>query len=281
MCRLFGFRSVIKSQVHRSLVQAENALAVQSPRHPDGWGVAYYVGGVPHLIKAPQLAISDSIFRRISGVVASETVVAHVRHSTCGTPNILNTHPFQHGRWVFAHNGNVRGFADQRARILSGVAPELRRFILGETDSEAIFFLFLSRLASRVPLAVDDVDVSVVMDAMSETVQDLIEKIGPWDDEATAGDTGTYLTFLVTNGTTMVAHQGGKPLRWSSWKEKCPDRDTCPCYSAECENPSETGFINHLIFSSEPLDGDNIWQEMSPGQMLGVGREMKLEIRSR
>ena len=30
MCRLFGFRSVLQSQVHRSLANADNALAVQS-----------------------------------------------------------------------------------------------------------------------------------------------------------------------------------------------------------------------------------------------------------
>ena len=41
MCRLFGFRSVIPSQVHQSLVGAENALMLQSDRHPDGWGVAW------------------------------------------------------------------------------------------------------------------------------------------------------------------------------------------------------------------------------------------------
>ena len=45
MCRLFGFRSVIPSQMHRSLIAADNALGRQSERHPDGWGVAYYVDG--------------------------------------------------------------------------------------------------------------------------------------------------------------------------------------------------------------------------------------------
>ena len=79
MCRLFGFRSVIPSQVHRSLLSAENALVWQSERHPDGWGVAYFVGGIPHLIKSAETAIQDSLFRRVSGIVSSHTVVAHLR----------------------------------------------------------------------------------------------------------------------------------------------------------------------------------------------------------
>jgi glutamine amidotransferase len=97
MCRLFGFRSVLNSQVHRSLLSAENALSVQSGSHPDGWGVAYYQGGFPHLIRSPSTAYNDAVFAHVSGVVASETVVAHIRKATQGALTQLNTHPFQFG----------------------------------------------------------------------------------------------------------------------------------------------------------------------------------------
>ncbi|HEX7669417.1 MAG TPA: class II glutamine amidotransferase, partial [Polyangiaceae bacterium] len=74
MCRLFGFRSVISSQVHRSLLAAENALGTQSNQHPDGWGVAYYVDGAPHVTRNPITAMGDQLFHRLSGVVSSQTV---------------------------------------------------------------------------------------------------------------------------------------------------------------------------------------------------------------
>ncbi|MEM7647401.1 MAG: hypothetical protein AAF203_10860, partial [Pseudomonadota bacterium] len=51
MCRIFGFRSILQSGVHRSLIDSENAIIQQSDRHPDGWGVAYYHMGSPHLVK--------------------------------------------------------------------------------------------------------------------------------------------------------------------------------------------------------------------------------------
>ena len=60
MCRLFGFRSVIPSQVHRSLLAAENALGVQSNQHRDGWGVAFYVDGSPHVTRSPLTAVGDA-----------------------------------------------------------------------------------------------------------------------------------------------------------------------------------------------------------------------------
>ena len=37
-------------------------------------------------------------------------------------------------------------------------------------------------------------------------------------------------------------------------------------------------FINHLIFSSEPLSGENIWLKMDPGQIIGIDGRMKIII---
>jgi glutamine amidotransferase len=160
MCRLFGFRSVIPSQVHRSLVAAENALGKQSNDHPDGWGVVYYVDGSPHITRSPETALGDALFHRLSGVVSSETVLAHVRRATQGPRTVLNCHPFQYGRWTFAHNGDIPRFESRREALLAEVSPRLRRFILGETDSEVVFFVFLSHLAAHGPLnrrfSVDD-----------------------------------------------------------------------------------------------------------------------------
>ena len=65
MCRLFGFRSSIVSSVHHSLVAAENAMARQSQVHRDGWGIAYYVGRFPHLVRNDQQALHDSLFREL------------------------------------------------------------------------------------------------------------------------------------------------------------------------------------------------------------------------
>ncbi len=139
MCRIFGFRSVMQSQVHRSLVSADNAFMRQSERHPDGWGVAYYVAQAPHVVKGASAAFGDQLFKHVSGIVTSETVLAHLRKATQGELSTINTHPFQYGHWVFAHNGNIAGFAEIRDVLLAKIPPVLRRFILGTTDSEVLF----------------------------------------------------------------------------------------------------------------------------------------------
>ena len=149
MCRIFGFRSILQSGVHKSLVDSHNSILHQSHRHPDGWGVAYYRMGAPHVIKLGHQAKQCKIFEKISGVVSSDTVVAHIRKSTVGSVGPLNTHPFQFGPWIFAHNGNVENFQAVKSRFLECIDRELRSFILGETDSEHLFFLLLSLMKKK------------------------------------------------------------------------------------------------------------------------------------
>ena len=273
MCRLFGFRSVIPSQVHRSLLQADNALGLQSRDHPDGWGVAHYIDGAPHLIRSSATAISDNLFHRVSGVVASETVLAHVRKATQGVKSVLNCHPFQYGRWVFAHNGDISNFEEVKDELRSLINPHLNRFILGDTDSEVIFHLFLSELSRFGPLQ-RALGIEPVMDALEATV----EKIRRVADRPGL-EKDALLTLMATDGTVLVATQGGKELFWSTYKKQCSDRDACAYFAPECENPTQSGFVNHLILSSEPLSGENVWIAMQPGEIIGVDARMQLTRR--
>ncbi|MCB9794172.1 MAG: class II glutamine amidotransferase [Alphaproteobacteria bacterium] len=267
MCRLFGFRSVLQSQVHRSLANADNALAVQSQLHPDGWGVAYYVAGAPHIIKGTGSAHQDKLFHRVSGIVTSQTVLAHIRKATQGEINTLNCHPFQYGRWVMAHNGDVPNFAAHREALLAKIAPVYRRFVLGTTDSEIIFHLFLSHLSHELDLHRRGAPVDAVARALRATVAEVQATV--------AGEASPLLTLMVTDGELMAAHQGGKELHWSTWKRRCAERAECPHFSPECEAETGSGYVNHLVLSSEPLLGENVWMPMAPGEIVAVDHAMR------
>lgn len=277
MCRIFGFRSVIQSQVHQSLVHADNALGLQSQDHPDGWGVAYYILGSPHVVKSSTTALQDSMFQKVSGVVSSETVIAHIRKSTQGKNTTLNTHPFQFGRWTFAHNGHIPNFDQVKPQLVQMVLPRFRRFVLGETDSEWIFYLIISHLYGNQQVMTRAIDLETLAGAVRAAMTQLEQLIGPISNQDVEGDlTRNYLTFVMTDGEAMVGFHGGKRLYYSTYKNRCSERDTCPSFALECEAASQTGFVNHLIFSSEPLSGENIWLEMKPGELLGVDWRMKL-----
>jgi predicted glutamine amidotransferase len=269
MCRLFGFRSVIPSKVHRSLLAADNALGVQSNEHPDGWGVAFYVDGSPHVTRSPLAALGDALFHRLSGVVSSQTVLAHVRKATQGPKTVLNCHPFQYGRWVFAHNGDIPAFDSHRAALLAEIAPELQRFILGETDSELVFYLFLTFLSRGGPLSERR-----ELEEVSEALREAVRRVRALCDDG--AEKPALLTLMVTDGELLAATQGGKELFWSSYKNRCSDRDRCASLSAACEAPTTTGHVNHFIVSSEPLQGENVWQPFESGEIIGVDRAMRV-----
>ena len=150
------------------------------------------------------------------------------------------------------------------------VAPRLRRYILGDTDSEVLFFLFLTHLAQHGQLA-GRIGVEETSMALQSTL-DHVRGICDTDQDQEP----SLLTIIVTDGTTMVAADGGKELFWSTYKTRCGDRETCPSLAPECEAPSESGYVNHLIFSSEVIEGENIWLPLEPGELIGVDWRMKL-----
>lgn len=281
MCRIFGFRSVINSQVHKSLVEADNALEQQSVSHPDGWGLSYYINGAPHIIKSSSSALNNELFKKVSGVVSSQTVIAHVRKATLGSKEFLNTHPFQFGNWTFAHNGNIKSFDNVKEALLSRIKANYRRFILGDTDSEVIFYFLLSFMDRKMELHKTDYPIAFLLQVLRDAIEELILITGEYSQIDQAGEHETYLTFIISNGSVMIAHQGGKKLYYSTYKNRCSDRDFCSSFSNECEAPSRSGLVNHLIFSSEPLSGENIWLTMGLGDLIGVDSAMKIHLNRR
>lgn len=276
MCRLFGFRSVLLSQVHSSLISADNALMNQSDIHADGWGVAFYIQQTPHIVRSLESAQNCQLFKKVSAVVSSNTVLAHLRKATKGSLSILNTHPFQHGKWTFAHNGNIKDFSMHKEQLTQLISPDFKKFILGETDSELIFKIILSRIQQKQSLENDQIDIEKFTSSIREAIENICKIIGPIKNEETGNPTQNYLTFILTNGEMMVGFQAGQPLHFSTHKNKCPERDTCTSFNETCENKKESGKVNHLIFSSEPLQGENIWEKMKPGELVLVNNDLHL-----
>jgi predicted glutamine amidotransferase len=279
MCRLFGFRSVITSQVHSSLVSADNALLNQSNNNPDGWGVSYYLHGVPHLIKSTNSALNCSLFQKVSGVVKSHTVLAHIRKATEGSKTSTNTHPFQYGRWTFAHNGNIKDFTKHQEDLLALIDDELKGYVLGDTDSEVIFFILLSEIKKKGYLD-DKFDHTGFNDCLRQATKRITDIIGELNISFEGKPTENYITFILTNGKQMFGLQGGQPLHYTSHKTSCSEKDSCDFYNDTCLNIATDSPVNHLIISSEPLQGENIWTELSPGELVFVDNEMKVKKES-
>ncbi len=270
MCRLYAFRSSLRSAVHQSLLAAENALVQQSKAHPDGWGIGYYVDDYPHLYRNPAQALEDGLFRELGGVVSTYTLLGHIRKASVGAVNLLNCHPFQFGNWLFAHNGEIAAYDEDpsvRARMMELVSPRFERHLLGTTDSEAVFYVFLSRLAARFEdFHLPGLPFGAVADELRATINDVCAI------SDTAGEQQTKLTVIVTNGNLMLGHRYRMPLHISTYKTRCPESDGCAFYRPSmCEAAVEDGIVRHLVLSSElPAATPNVWQALADGETVGV-----------
>jgi hypothetical protein len=126
-------------------VSAPHALQRQSccdrrgQCHDSGWGLGHYEGGRPHVVRSALPAGGDPRFAERAAAVASDTLLAHVRKASAGSVAERNWHPFAHGRWLFAHNGTLTGFADDPGRLRALLPAPLRAAVREETDSEHAF----------------------------------------------------------------------------------------------------------------------------------------------
>lgn len=207
MCRLFGQHAPPGFDLCEPLCSAENALRFQSHKHPHGWGIGWYRDGVPVRRLGLLPAHHDEAFVHAARAVCSGVVIAHVRDASIGPVTAENTHPFTHGRWLFAHNGTIARFKRSRRvrdAILAEVDADLRPLVRGDTDSERCFYLFLSRLRARVTL--DRAGVAHVRRALAETSA-AVAAIADGGAEKPSS-----MNFLVSDGRVLAACRRGRTL---------------------------------------------------------------------
>ncbi|MEV0062509.1 class II glutamine amidotransferase [Nocardia sp. NPDC050718] len=130
---------------HSLIDQSLHSRMGATTTNGDGFGLGWYgLGTEPAVYKSIEPAWNDRNLREIAGQVRTPMMLAHVRAST-GTPvQRSNCHPFRHGRWLWVHNGALRGFHETRRDLLAAVEPGLFADIEGSTDSETLFFLALT-----------------------------------------------------------------------------------------------------------------------------------------
>jgi predicted glutamine amidotransferase len=208
MCRMFGQHAHPGFDLCEPLCSAENALRFQSHQHPHGWGIGWYEGALPRVRLGTLPAHADEAFVDAAQAVRGRVVIAHVRDASIGPVAAENTHPFRHGRWLFAHNGTVARFKRSRRvreALLAEIDPDLRAAVRGDTDSERCFLVFLSRLRARAPL--DGAALPDVRRALAETTETVLRVA-----DAAGAPKPSSLNFLVSDGRVLAACRRGRSL---------------------------------------------------------------------
>ncbi len=229
------------------LRDAPRSLAVLSPEHPDGWGVAVHDGADWQVEKEPACAQEDAQFAAVSATRRGRVLIAHVRKRTVGAIGRDNTHPFVRDRWTFAHNGTI----DDQAFLRAHCAPERLAEIVGQTDSELFFAYLLTALDAR-PDAPDD--------ALADALRALVKR------------SGVAANFLLGDGEVLYAHRFGRTL--FTLARRPGDEVRTERTSVETFATLETPWTPRrgaVLIASEQIS-DEPWREVPSGTLLRVDR---------
>lgn len=257
MCRLLGIVSSEPTDFKIVLREAPRSMAALSQEHRDGWGIAVYDQDIRgwSVEKGVACAMQDARFHALAVGSRGEILISHIRQKTVGDTSLVNTHPFERGPWVFAHNGTIKDLAWLR----QGCSAERLSEIRGDTDSELLFTWLLTRLdeagvsAQPASLATDR--------AVGAAARLARERTG----------FGAF-NFLLSDGQTTYAHRFGRtmyllersPLDEVRTQRKSPD-------GTVLETPwSQRRFA--LFVASERMT-DEPWQHVEEATLLRLDRE--------
>ena len=264
MCRLYGFQAVEPTKVECSLVHAQDALMTQSREdsegksHAHGWGVATYADGLPDVDKQAWAAYHGEHFRKSAARAYSKTVIAHVRRATVGPPGLNNTHPFAHGRWVFAHNGTLPKFDLVRDAMIDAIDPLQRSEIRGDTDSEFIFRYLLS-LWEHEPGR-----------PLIDTLRRGLERIIAWCRDIEPG-APVGLNVLWSDGDRLVGSRLGRTL----WYLERDGIHTCEVCGGSHVHQHADHDYRAVEIASQPVT-DETWIQVPNGTVFNVDPDMRV-----
>jgi glutamine amidotransferase len=115
----------------------------------DGFGAGWYPapGADAARYRSAAPLWSDAAFAAVAAATRSGAVLAAVRSATVGMP-VTDTAaaPFAHGRWLFSHNGVVRGWPHSVAGLASGLPVTDLITLDAPTDAALLWALVRHRL---------------------------------------------------------------------------------------------------------------------------------------
>jgi len=239
-------------------------MAALSEEHRDGWGLAVHhdpdsarasgsaLGWIVH--KGLLRAGEDEAFHERAAGAKGELLVAHIRKRTVGPTSLANTHPFQRGHWVFAHNGTI----EDTAFIRGQTSPERLAQIQGETDSELFFSYLLTRL-----------DQAKLTDAPAGPETDAVLRQATREARARPGMGA--INFLLSDGSVLYAHRLGRTL---VLLERGPHDPVVAVRSSRDGTVVRTPWSSrrHAVLVASERMTTEPWEDIAEGMLLRVDR---------
>ncbi|KAH6845430.1 nucleophile aminohydrolase [Chaetomium sp. MPI-CAGE-AT-0009] len=227
MCRFLVYKGsdeillskLVLDPAHSILKQSfDSRLRLDTRRgqnNADGFGIGFYtdakLGAAPCLFTSTTPAWNCVNLQRIASKTASRLIFAHVRATTEGSLSEDNCHPFCHGSLMWMHNGGLGGWKQIKRRLGERLADKWYLNVVGGTDSEWAFALFLDTLermghdpSSQPESGFGPTTLRKAMLKTIALINELIDNIPESVVHAENVDTRSLLNFCVSDGHSII-----------------------------------------------------------------------------
>ena len=258
------------SLIRQSFESEERA----EPLNGDGFGIGWYaprLTPIPARFHAITPAWNSQNLHSLGRVVTTPCVLAHVRAATAGSGvHLANCHPFAHERYLMMHNGHIGAFRRFRRRLVESLSDEAFDIVMGGTDTEHLFALFVDELERDGGTAAQARDTDRPL-ALARTLSRAIGRVLALV-RSHGGDDASYLNVALSDGSAAVV------TRFTDHPEYLPES----LYKLEGElyEPAARSFPQRrsddegtpIVVSSERLTEDARWRAVPPNSMLVLDR---------
>ncbi|NVJ15024.1 class II glutamine amidotransferase [Myxococcus sp. AM010] len=203
----------------------------------------------------------------------SEALLFHAGQLPVGLSLEENTQPFRSRRWLFAHQGGVRGFELLRAPLLESLPDHLRRQVRGGTEGELLFAVFLKRLRELGRTEDPRLEAEVAGRVLADTAREVARAAV----QAGVARTPT-LNLVATNGTLLAATRYGEQPLYCTRLEGSAECELCEVTPATPDTRPSVGAHRRrrTVVVASALKRTSGWVELAHGHTLSVGPELQL-----
>lgn len=270
MCRLFAYSSDIKTSPEFFLELAHNSLEKQARKNPDGWGLSYFDSAHKlHVFKSPYSAENSSNFAEISHLIKAKIFLSHIREASTGRSIIENCHPFHHDGFVMAHNGLIPEFNLSQVRndVLDKISKKWRNKIKGDTDSEAIFYLILSKIGKEgTPEKIKDAIKSALF---------ILEKI--YFADSPTSDSPIF-NLIFSDGNDMYLTRRGRPLSLLGMAKDSTQQPRLQKWNKNTWRFGDHKHYSQVFVTSETFGEHGDWHEIPENSMVHIDKNQNFSI---
>lgn len=256
--------SLITEPRHSLIHQSFESKEREEPLNGDGFGLAWYKPNLteePGLFKSITPAWSNKNLFELCNILETPCLLAHVRAATQRLAVAENNcHPFKNGRFAFMHNGDIGGFANIKRMVIESLSDEAYHSILGSTDSEHFFAVFLDEMMKQPDQG---------LNGMAEAMLTALGRITRLTERHCKGEYN-YLNMVVTNGEAAIA------IRFTT--DPNLDADTMYlsqgrkyiCENGVCKMIDPDDSHKAVLISSEPLSNDSAWTMVGVNKIVSI-----------